>query len=152
MIYHIYANRSNIGDWLSAKGIQQLLYPLPITECLCDGPFVSDTIRTISHCKQGDLIVIGGGGLIMDYFEPFWQAFRPLAGRVPYVIWGIGCCDLKQEKSLPSSQLMKEIARQSTLCVVRDQLSRDFLNIASLPAPISCPSLNALTIAPKQEG
>ena len=25
MIHHIYANRSNVGDWLSAKGVQRAL-------------------------------------------------------------------------------------------------------------------------------
>ena len=40
MIHHVYANRSNIGDWLSPRGIQRLLSPLLVTEHLCDDPFV----------------------------------------------------------------------------------------------------------------
>src|SRR5690242_10004990 len=124
MIYHVYANRSNIGDWLSAKGIQKLLQPLPIVECLCDTPFVNETMEVLSKATNDDLIIIGGGGLIMNYFVPFWTAFRNVADRVPFVIWGVGCCDLKSEQSLPSVNLMQDIIGRSRLCIVRDELTK----------------------------
>ena len=76
MIYHIFANRSNIGDWLSAKGIQTLLAPAEITECLCDEPFLDETFDRLSDATSRDFIVIGGGGLFMDYFVPFWDQFH----------------------------------------------------------------------------
>ena len=41
MIHHVFANRSNIGDWLSARGIQALLGPQRVMEHLCDEPFVA---------------------------------------------------------------------------------------------------------------
>ena len=144
MIYHIYANRSNIGDWLSAKGIQKLLSPLPITECLCDDPFVEETMQVLSNATEDDLIVIGGGGLLMDYFIPFWKAFRPVADRIPFVIWGIGCCDLKNEDSLPPLSLIEEIVRKSKLCIVRDELTRAFLRNCDIPAPVPCPCINVV--------
>ena len=100
MIYHVYANRSNIGDWVSAKGIQELLSPAAITECFWDGPFVKDTIKRLSKASENDLIVIGGGGLLMDYFEPFWKSFDAIASRIPFCIWGVGYCDLKRTPSL----------------------------------------------------
>ena len=81
MIYHIYANRSNIGDWLSAKGIQKLLAPLEITECLCDIPFLEETMEKLSKATEKDLIVIGGGGLFMDYFILFWDAVNYSSGN-----------------------------------------------------------------------
>ena len=34
MIYHVFANRMNIGDWMSARGIQQQLAPRPIRNLL----------------------------------------------------------------------------------------------------------------------
>ena len=40
MIHHVFANRSNIGDWLAARRIQHLLRPLTVKEHLCDEPFV----------------------------------------------------------------------------------------------------------------
>ncbi len=65
MIYHIFANRSNVGDWLSAIGIQKLL-GIPVAECLCDMPFIAETFALLNNARANDLIVIGGGGLLMD--------------------------------------------------------------------------------------
>jgi polysaccharide pyruvyl transferase WcaK-like protein len=144
MIYHVYANQSNIGDWLSAKGIQKLLSPLEITECFCDVPFVEETMERLSGATSKDLIVIGGGGLLMDYFIPFWEAFRPIAQRIPFCIWGIGFCDIKNEFSLPPNALIEEIINKSKLCIVRDELSRSYLKHCKLPAPVPCPSINVI--------
>lgn len=149
MIYHVYANRSNIGDWLSAKGIQKLLHPLPVTECLCDTPFVEETMNILSAATPHDLIVIGGGGLIMDYFVSFWEAFQHIIHRVSYVIWGIGCCDLKDEATLPPAGLMEKIAAQAILCVVRDELTKKFLRHVTMPAPVACPSINCIAPYPQ---
>ena len=144
MIYHVFANRSNIGDWLSAKGIQKLLSPLDITECLCDVPFIDETMQQLSAATEKDLIVIGGGGLLMDYFIPFWEAFQPVAERIPFCIWGIGYCDLKLEHSLPPGNLITGIINKSKLCVVRDELTRLYLPDCNLPAPVPCPSINVI--------
>jgi hypothetical protein len=48
MIYHVFANRSNAGDWLSARGIQSLLAPLEVTEYLCDEPFIEEAIAALA--------------------------------------------------------------------------------------------------------
>ena len=48
MITHVFANRSNVGDWLSAQGIQSLLAPTPVRELLCDDPFVPDTLAALA--------------------------------------------------------------------------------------------------------
>ena len=143
MIYHIYANRSNIGDWLSAKGIQKLLTPFEITECLCDAPFLEETMERLNNATKKDLIVIGGGGLLMDYFIPFWERFKPIADRVPFCIWGIGYCDLKNEPSLPPGNLVEGIINKSKFCIVRDELSRSYLPNCNLPNPIPCPPTTA---------
>lgn len=144
MIYHIYANRSNIGDWLSARGIQKLLSPLVITECLCDEPFIEETMQVLSRATGNDMIIIGGGGLLMDYFIPFWEAFEPVAGRVPFCIWGIGYCDLKNEHSLPPAKLVGDIITKSALCIVRDELTRNYLLQCKMPGPVPCPSINMI--------
>jgi polysaccharide pyruvyl transferase WcaK-like protein len=144
MIHHVFANRSNIGDWLSARGIQSLLKPLEVEEHLCDDPFVAETLARLSKAGPGDLIVIGGGGLFMDYFEPFWRGFRTIADRVPFCIWGAGYCDLKLEESLPASSLIEAIIKQSSLCVVRDELTREHLQNLALPEPVICPSVSVI--------
>src|SRR5688500_17280559 len=109
MIYHVFANRSNIGDWLSARAIQTLIGDAPISEYLCDEPFIPTTLERLRHAEPQDLIVIGGGGLFMDYFEEFWIGFRIIAERVPFVIWGVGCCDMKRQNSRLPMPLLEEI-------------------------------------------
>jgi hypothetical protein len=144
MIWHVYANQSNVGDWLSAQGIQSLLAPLALREVFCDTPFAAQTLEGLAAATPDDFIVIGGGGLFMDYFSPFWEGFESIAARVPFCLWGVGCCDLKRFSTRPSQRLMVEIVRRSRLCVVRDQLTRAFLNDCALPPPVPCPTLNAV--------
>lgn len=154
-IHHVFANRSNVGDWLSARGIQQLLreaHPdLAIREHLVDEPFVAGTVAALSAAHPDDLIVIGGGGLFMDYFEPFWVAFEPLSLRRPFAIWGVGLVDLKAEQSLPSRDLVAAIVSRARLAVVRDELTRRFVDLP-LPPAVPCPSLAAVPVASAGRG
>jgi hypothetical protein len=144
VIYHVYANQSNVGDWLSARGIQQLLWPFAVRELFCDVPFVPETIAALNKAGPNDLIVIGGGGLFMDYFTPFWEAFRPIPSRVPFVIWGVGYCDWKTGQTRAAEALLSEIVRKSQLCVVRDELTRQHLKQSRLPPPVPCSALIAV--------
>lgn len=151
-VHHVFANRSNIGDWLSARGIQSLLAPQMVAEYLCDAPFIKSTLSRLSTvATPEDLIVIGGGGLFMDYFSPFWEGFKPIGWRVPFCIWGVGYCDLKRESSRPPAALLQEIVRVSRLCVVRDEITRAHLPGCSLPPPVPCPSLAVLDTVPITE-
>jgi len=151
MIYHIFANRSNIGDWLSARGIQSLIAPLQVQECLCDEPFVPETLSILSAAGPDDLVIIGGGGLFMDYFVPFWEGFRELAHRVPFCLWGVGYCDLKREPSLAPDALLRDMIGAARLCHVRDQLTRDHLSPCALGPPVPCPSI-LMVEHPQQSG
>jgi polysaccharide pyruvyl transferase WcaK-like protein len=144
MIYHVFANRSNVGDWLSAQGIQSLIAPHGVRECLCDGPFVPETLEMLSAAGPEDLVIIGGGGLFMDYFTPFWAGFREVACRVPFCLWGVGYCDLKREPSRPSADLLHEIIAAARLCVVRDELTHAHLSACALGPPVPCPSVAAI--------
>jgi Polysaccharide pyruvyl transferase len=148
VIHHVFANKSNIGDWLSARAIQTLLGHGPLCEHFCDGPFVAGTLAALREAKTTDLIVIGGGGLFMDYFDEFWQGFRPVAQRVPFAIWGVGCCEMKRQNSRLSAGLMEEIVSLSRLCVVRDDLTRSALPGCVLPPPVACPSISLVTPTP----
>jgi hypothetical protein len=147
VIYHVYANQSNAGDWLSAHGIQSLLAPLELKNLFCDTPFAAQTLAALGNACQDDFIVIGGGGLFMDYFLPFWEEFGPIAARVPFCIWGVGCCDLKRYESRPPLQLLEDIIWRSKLCIVRDELTRSFFSECRLPPPVACPTVNAVPSA-----
>jgi hypothetical protein len=148
MIHHVFANRSNIGDWLAAQAIQRLLQPLEVTEHLCDDVFVAETLENLSRATSEDLVVIGGGGLFMDYFAPFWTGFSELCHRLRYCIWGVGYCDLKAEPSHPPLGVARKVVAGSALCVVRDELTRRRLDSPGISAPVPCPSLVAIDAVP----
>jgi polysaccharide pyruvyl transferase WcaK-like protein len=147
MIHHVYANQKNIGDWLSGRAIQSLLN-VPVTEHLCDEPFVPQTMEALGKLAPGDTVVIGGGGLFMDYFAPFWEKFLPIAGRVKFCIWGVGYCDQKGQPSRAPTNLLENVIRRSSLCIVRDELTRHHLAACDLPPPVCCPTINLVATRP----
>lgn len=147
MIHHLFANKSNVGDWLSARGIQRLL-GVPVVEHLCDEPFVTETLAALRQATDSDLIVIGGGGLFMDYFIPFWEGFREIAPQVPFCLWGVGYCHMKREDSRPPAALLQDLVSRSRLCVVRDELTRQYLSACNLPPAIGCPTMNVIEAQP----
>ena len=128
MIHHVFANRSNIGDWLSAQG-----HPAPTrpaarwTEHLLRRAVRADTAgRAVDGRARDDLIVIGGGGLFMDYFEPFWTGLASSETPARVCIWGVGYCDLKLEPSRAPVDLLRRVGRAPARCtVVSDELTRD---------------------------
>ena len=124
MIYHVYANRQNIGDWLAARAIQAQLAPRPIRQLLIDDYFVNETIAPLERADDHDLVVVGGGGLLLDYFLPFWERFEPISKRVPFVIWGTGYCDFKNYDGRPRRDVLKSIFARSRLCVLRETDAR----------------------------
>ena len=145
MIHHVFANRSNIGDWLSAKGIQHLL-GCAVIEHLCDEPFVAATLEALAETGPDDVIVVGGGGLFMDYFEPFWAGLAALGTPARVCVWGVGYCDLKLEPSRAPMELLRRVCSASALTVVRDELTREHIGL-DLPV-IPCPSLAVVDAAP----
>lgn len=152
MIHHVFANRSNIGDWLSARAIQALLAPEPFVEHLCDEPFVPRTLERLARLTDRDLIVIGGGGLFMDYFVPFWEGFREISKRVPFCIWGVGYCHMKRQDSRPPTALIEDIVRNSSLCVIRDDITRRYLANCDIPPPVPCPTISIVESRPPGHG
>jgi hypothetical protein len=149
MIHHVFANKSNAGDWLSARGIQSQLTPHEIREYFCDVPFVPETLAKLAGASREDLVVIGGGGLLMDYFAPFWEGFLPLADRLRFCLWGVGVCEHKSGSTAASRELLVKIIRKSRACYVRDELTRNYLAECQLPAAVPCPALLAVRASEK---
>lgn len=147
MIHHVYANRSNVGDWLSARGIQALLAPEEVVEHLCDERFVDGTLESLSAADPSDVVVIGGGGLFMDYFRPFWEGLLEIDAP-PFCVWGAGVCDLKREASTVSRALLERLVSKSVFCVVRDDLTRQLLPTSANAWAVPCPAMAGLASAP----
>lgn len=118
-----------------------MLRPHPVVEHFCDDVFVPRTLDELRRLGSDDLVVIGGGGLFMDYFAPFWHGLLTLPQKLRYCLWGVGFCDLKAEQSHPPMDVIRAVVKRSILCVVRDRLSREHLAEASVPLPVACPSL-----------
>jgi len=144
VIHHVFATKSNIGDWLSAQAIQELISPVEVKEYFCDEPFVEQTLAGLSAAPPNEVIVIGGGGLFMDYFAPFWTGFLEVAGHRNFCIWGVGCCDLKQAESRVPEKLLSEIVSRSRLCFVRDDLTRAYLNKRTMHRAVPCPTMTII--------
>lgn len=147
MIHQVFANRSNAGDWLSARGIRSLLQPHPVREHLCDEPFVAATLAALAAAAADDLVVIGGGGLLMDYFAPLWRGLLQLPA-LRLCLWGIGVVDHKAAPSLRTIDLVREVAARALVCRVRDQRTRELLLPLPLGEPAPCPSLLAVPLQP----
>jgi polysaccharide pyruvyl transferase WcaK-like protein len=147
VIHQVFANRSNAGDWLSARGIRSLLAPHEVREHLCDEPFVADTLAELAASPAGDLVVIGGGGLVMDYFAPLWRGLRELP-RLRTCLWGVGVVDHKAAPSLRTMDVVRVVAARALLCRVRDERTRELLAPLRLDVPVPCPSLVAVPLPP----
>ena len=146
-IHHVFANRSNAGDWMSARGIQKALGDIEVVEHLCDDPFVEGTLEELASAPPST-VVVGGGGLLMDYFTPLWEGLARLVDRHRVCVWGVGYCDLKMESSRPPTELVREVASSAEIFVVRDQHTKTILDIPSTSAPVPCPSICAIEVAP----
>lgn len=143
-VFHVFANRANAGDWLSARAIRSLLKPRHCVELLCDREYVKGTLAVLRYATAGDLIVIGGGGLIKDTFAPLWKGLAELDPSIPVVLWGIGVCVHKQGGAPPPIAAVEEVVRRARVVSLRDDLSRSYFHKLN-PAPaLPCPSLSAV--------
>lgn len=150
MIHHVFANRSNIGDWLSARGVQ-LFLGSNVEEHLCDEPFVNDTLSALAETGPEDVVVVGGGGLFMDYFRPFWEGLLALSTPAPLCVWGVGVVDIKREMSRLDRSLLHAIADRAAVCAVRDELTREQLPADHHAVVALCPSILAVSV-PSERG
>lgn len=150
MIYHVFANKSNIGDWLSARGIQSLLAPLRMAELFCDDMYARATIRALTRAQSGDFVVIGGGGLLHEHFRAFWSGFEPVSRRMPFCVWGVGACEMHHEPT--SLNLVRRILARSKLTVVRDSATHRALDLEGIREPVPCPTMTVLQAAGERCG
>jgi hypothetical protein len=136
---YVYANRKNAGDFLSAKGIQAVV-GLKGPEYLIEGNDMQTFLKSFRD-KNVNLI-IGGGGLLHGAFADFWEALE-LSGK-PYLLFGIGVCDIKNRNSLLAETLLKQVILRAEHAWVRDSLTADLFHriCGRKPYTVLCPSVH----------
>lgn len=154
MLYYVSANKINIGDVLSNLGIRKLLLGFQGVNLYCDRPYVPITKKVIRKAHRDDIFIIGGGGLFMDYFMPFWNEVYMNMKRLRYILWGVGFCDPKRSdswwkfwrKRLRTHNInkWKAIVEHSIVSSFRDENTYQQFKEISDTFKIGCPSINAI--------
>jgi polysaccharide pyruvyl transferase WcaK-like protein len=150
MIFHIYADQTNIGDLLSARGIQRILGNLKMKEFIFreymekfGDNWHSEMCDEIQRsAKKGDLIIIGGGGLFHGCFENFWIEFLKREYSALSYLWGVGNCELKDEVTLLPQEIKEKILQKTKILSVRDQRTATWLAANEKLKVVGCPSFN----------
>lgn len=143
---YIFADASNIGDRISAQGVS-FLTGRPGVEIFAARAGLASTFRTIKWLEKyrpKTRIIIGGGGLLQECFNPFWTDL--LQTKLPFVLFGVGVNEMPGKRNVPPADIMKTLAHRARAIHVRDRWSRDLLQYGQ-EAPVTvgvCPSVNYL--------
>ena len=142
-VAYIYANKGNVGDYISYLGIRQIIGVEGI-ELFCSPVWEKQLAEYIKRVKQRNpkcVLMIGGGGLLQPVFENFWQLV--LASELPFVCLGIGINKMPGRGEL-SDELLTKIATQAQQIGVRDTYTHDYLTkLSGKPVYLGiCPSVN----------
>lgn len=142
---YLSADASNIGDRVSALGVQFLAGKQGI-ELFTSKVALATTFRILDWLgenRPGTKVVIGGGGLLQECFDPFWAGL--LDRKIPFALFGVGANEMQGRKVL-RSQLLREIAFRAVSLHVRDSWTRELLEYGK-PERVTvgvCPSVNYL--------
>jgi polysaccharide pyruvyl transferase WcaK-like protein len=147
-IHLVFANRVNIGDLLSALGIIECLPELEILtyeiEPRDSAPNFGSNKRLISNLRDeigpSDVVVIGGGGLLHNYFETFWNEVIDSELNCQIFLWGIGICEAKNRNTLLSEATKSKILTRCHVLSVRDQRTASWLSNTRIYPVVECPS------------
>ena len=118
-VAYIYANKRNVGDYISYCGIRQLV-GLDGPE-LFSSPEWSQSLQIhLNNIKERNpecILVIGGGGLLQPVFIPFWNII--LNSELRFIALGIGLNHMKGREVLDQA-IIDNIISKSEFFSVRD--------------------------------
>lgn len=142
-IVYIYANKGNVGDYISYLGIRQIIGVEGI-ELFCSPVWEKQFAEYIKRIKQSNsecVLMIGGGGLLQPVFKNFWQLV--LASELPFVCLGVGINKMPGRGEL-SDELLTKITSQALQMGVRDTYTHDYLvKLSGKTVYLGiCPSVN----------
>lgn len=139
-LLHIYANNKNVGDLLSAIAIQNYI-DVKMDLLLWENTKREGSESIFKYLSKQGCIVIGGGGLLMDYFSPLWELIINNHDNKKIIVWGVGECRNKDHESTLPDYLFKSISEVASLISVRDYSTQArFINQGNTPIVTGCPS------------
>lgn len=140
MIYYLCANNINIGDYFSMLGVKHSV-GLPGNEIFLEKSSISLPER-LKLFKKTDVLIIGGGGILKDYFEKFWIEILKFQKKIGYKIYifGIGVCDHKDvsKSTIMNRDIIFEILNVSKINYIRSPIN--FLKSDKIEETF-CPSM-----------
>ncbi len=147
LVFYLSADAKNIGDYVSAQGVKFLL-GLNGLESFVSSRGLSETknnLDSLKYLKKNVHIVVGGGGLLQECFNPFWDVL--LNSELKFSLFGIGANELQPVRNLLDPDLLRGISEGAGLIHVRDDWTKSLL-IKDYDRDITvgfCPALNYLS-------
>jgi len=143
-IIYVYASRKNVGDYLSYRGIRTI-FNIQGLECFASPEAISELqffIKILKKTRKKPILIIGGGGLFQEVFDPFWECI--LKKNILFIVFGIGMNKLTGYRKPTKSSLLKSIIRNASYIQVRDKMTQKHIkNLTDISVPIGiCPSVN----------
>lgn len=144
-LIYISADASNIGDRVSALGVQMLAGAegVELFSSRVALPSTFKTLNWLQNNRSDARVIIGGGGLLQECFDPFWREL--VKTNLRFALFGVGANELTGRNLLPD-ETMHAIADKALMLHVRDKWSYDILSYANkekLSIGV-CPSVNYL--------
>jgi hypothetical protein len=121
-VHYCCANDLNVGDFLSMLGVQALL-DVPGRELLMQGS-LGKFKAALDGLERGDVLVIGGGGLLKDHFAKYWDVIFAAqdAKALSLYNFGIGVCDIKGKSTILDDARLSSIAERCEVSVLRPEV------------------------------
>ncbi len=144
-LIYICSDRSNIGDYISSFGIKKLMIEKGI-ELFCADEGQAELKRMFLKARRSGknyFAIVGGGGLLQNVFDPFWEIL--IESEIPFATFGIGINKMNG-RSITNKSLMEKITQHALFLGVRDKMTKDELAKSSrININIGiCPSANFL--------
>lgn len=125
-VAYIYANRRNVGDYISFLGIKQYVGE-DGAELFCSPVWAGKLnyyLALIQKINPNCTLVIGGGGLFQPVFADFWLSI--LRSNLKFIVSGVGINKM-QGRALLDTSLLNKVVDNSQWISVRDKMSVEIL-------------------------
>lgn len=137
MIYYCCANDQNIGDYFSMLGIEMLMGIKSEYILMSGTPKVFE--ESLNRLSKGDMLIVGGGGLLKNHFEKYWEVIFKVQDKSKFDLasFGIGVCDIKGKSTILDEQFLKKIINRNKALYLRPYIP-DIMK--SHATEVFCPS------------